>query len=367
LVASRAKFYGDVYIDAVTALANIRMDGASFDKQVSATQLDVKGELTGIRSRFNGPVYLGGSRIGWRLQFTDATFAKDIDATDLDVHGRVDLSDAALSENLYLARSKIGDSLDFRGSSFSGAVDITAVNIELTLNDLEKEKPVHPPRWSASDPAKSPFWLYDARVGSLTDGQNAWPPGLNFYIDGLSYGALADWPIEAREAWLDRGNADHRPQPYRQMAAALVSLGKRDAALEIQFHGRQQERRDACLRWQVASCISLAALEYTIGYGIGDYAFRVLWWALGLFLLGWTVLLVSKTARTKGLIWSAGASLDRLLPILELNPEFKDFFNDPDRKRLRGWQLIVFAVIGALGWLLTLFLVGALTGLTQSG
>ena len=93
----------------------------------------------------------------------------------------------------------------------------------------------------------------------------------------------------------------------------------------------------------------------------------MLWWALGLFLLGWTVLLVSKTARTKGLIWSAGASLDRLLPILELNPEFKDFFNDPDRKRLRGWQLIVFAVIGALGWLLSLFLVGALTGLTQSG
>jgi hypothetical protein len=186
-------------------------------------------------------------------------------------------------------------------------------------------------------------------------------------IDGLSYSALVDWPIEARENWLDRGNADHRPQPYRQMAAALTSLGKRDAALEVQFHGRQQERRDACQRWQVASCISLATLEYTIGYGIGDYAFRVIWWALGLFLLGWTVLLVSNTARSKGLIWSAGASLDRLLPILELNPEFKDFFNDPDRKRLRGWQLIVFAVIGALGWLLSLFLVGALTGLTQSG
>jgi hypothetical protein len=56
-----------------------------------------------------------------------------------------------------------------------------------------------------------------------------------------------------------------------------------------------------------------------------------------------------------------------LLPIVELNPEFKDFFNDPERQRLRGWQLAVFAVIGVLGWVLSLYLVAALTGLTQSG
>jgi hypothetical protein len=34
----------------------------------------------------------------------------------------------------------------------------------------------------------------------------------------------------------------------------------------------------------------------------------------------------------KGLILCVGASWDRLLPIVELNAEFKDFFNDPQRE-----------------------------------
>jgi hypothetical protein len=88
---------------------------------------------------------------------------------------------------------------------------------------------------------------------------------------------------------------------------------------------------------------------------------------LGLFMVGWLILLQSPVARRKGLIWCVGATWDRLLPIVELNPEFKDFFNDPDRQRLRSWQLAAFAVIGVLGWVLSLYLVAALTGLTQSG
>jgi hypothetical protein len=369
VVAAHATFRDDVYLDAVTTLANIRLDDATFYKQISATQVDVKGQLTAKGAEFRGPVYLTGSQIGWRLYLADAKFADTLDATDLDVHGRVDLSGAALAGDLYMARGRIADSVDFRGSDFSGAVDLTAVNIghDLTLVDLEDGKPTRPPRWPAANSVKNLFWLNDARVGSLTDGQDAWPPGLHFHIDGLTYGALADWPLKARESWLDRGNAEHRPQPYRRMAEAFTFVGKRDAALEIQFHGRQQDRRDACERQQLAGCIGLAMLEFTIGYGIGGYAFRVLWWVLGLFVLGWFVLLASRVVRSKGLIWCAGASLDRLLPIMELNPEFKDFFNDPERQRLRGWQLIVLAMIGALGWLLSLFLVAALTGLTQSG
>jgi hypothetical protein len=36
--------------------------------------------------------------------------------------------------------------------------------------------------------------------------------------------------------------------------------------------------------------------------------------------------------------WCFRASLSRLLPVLEINKEFSEFFNDPKRERLKGWQ-----------------------------
>jgi hypothetical protein len=111
----------------------------------------------------------------------------------------------------------------------------------------------------------------------------------------------------------------------------------------------------------------LTVLEFTVGYGIGSAAFRVLYWVVVLALLGGLVLWLSPAARRKGGgLWCVGASLSRLLPIIELNPEFTDFFNDPGRERLRWWQLIFFALLGILGALLGSVLVAAISGLTQA-
>jgi hypothetical protein len=41
-------------------------------------------------------------------------------------------------------------------------------------------------------------------------------------------------------------------------------------------------------------------------------------------------------------VWCLGASLSRLLPVIEINKEFTNFFNDPERKRLTGWQVLSF-------------------------
>lgn len=369
VVAPKAMFQGDVYFDAASVSANMRADDARFEKQFSATELDVRGRLTAIGSIFKGPVDLTASKVGWKLELQGASFARTVDATDLDVLGRFDLSTTRIAGDLHLARSRVGDSLDLHDSLVLGSVDLTAMNIghDLTLVAFDKNTPVHPIVWAAPESAKNVLWLYDAHIGSLTDGREAWPEALQFYLDGLTYRSLSSWPINVREIWLDRGNPGHHPQPYRQMAEALIAAGEHDAALEVQFYGRQQERMEACGRWLLARCVSLTALQFTIGYGIGSHAFRVLYWVLGLFFFGWLILLCSPVARRKGFIWCAGGSFNRLLPIVELAPEFKDFFNDPKRERLRDWQLIVFALIGALGWVLSLFLVAALTGLTQSG
>ena len=67
-----------------------------------------------------------------------------------------------------------------------------------------------------------------------------------------------------------------------------------------------------------------------------------------------------------GPIWCFGASLSRLLPVIEINKEFTEFFNDPKRKRLTGWQSFFFSAMGIIGWVLGLILVAAVSGLTQS-
>jgi hypothetical protein len=122
-----------------------------------------------------------------------------------------------------------------------------------------------------------------------------------------------------------RFDPDYSPAPYAQLAAALTNAGDRDAANEIRYFGRVRER-DTRIGLHVVGC------------GIGTHTFRVLWWVLGFSLAGaallwWTVPEVRTWHKgpLKGLLWCFGASLSRLLPVIEINKEFSEFFNDPER------------------------------------
>jgi hypothetical protein len=66
-----------------------------------------------------------------------------------------------------------------------------------------------------------------------------------------------------------------------------------------------------------------------------------------------------------GFLWCFGATLARLLPVIEINKEFTKFFNDPERERLTGRQSFVFSAIGIVGWVLGAILVAAVAGLNQ--
>jgi hypothetical protein len=67
-----------------------------------------------------------------------------------------------------------------------------------------------------------------------------------------------------------------------------------------------------------------------------------------------------------GLFWCFGASLDRLLPVVAINPEFADFFNDPKGERLTGWQSFIFSAIDIIDFVLGAVLAAAVSGLTQN-
>ena len=67
-----------------------------------------------------------------------------------------------------------------------------------------------------------------------------------------------------------------------------------------------------------------------------------------------------------GFVWCFGASLARLLPVIEINKEFTAFFDDPKRERLTGWQSFIFNAMGIVGFVLGAILLAAVSGLTQS-
>jgi hypothetical protein len=145
------------------------------------------------------------------------------------------------------------------------------------------------------------------------------------------------------------------------------------------FAGRDRERDDILersdgglwhwLRHDFSQWAWLSFLSVVAGYGIGLYTFRVLWWVVGLTVLGTAVLWFSPYAREHSVGWRLGASLHRLLPIVELNKEFKDFFDntaEPDKPlKLHRWQMGFFSGIALAGWVLGFFLLAAMGGLTQ--
>lgn len=231
--------------------------------------------------------------------------------------------------------------------------------------------------WRESDNNSVGLILRNTRTTALQDSAEAWPARVG--LEGFAYERLGGFgatvkddanyrSIEQWEGWLAKtryGEKPFNPDPYVQLAKVLVASGKPDQAFAIQFAGREAERAQAWhdrawFRWAWFSF-----LRWVFGYGIGPYTFFVLGWVAGSVLLGLLVLRQSRAARMKGVLWCSLASFSRLLPIIELNKEFTEFFNDPFRDRLSNAQVAFFSFYALWGWLLGLVLAAAMSGLTQ--
>jgi hypothetical protein len=197
-------------------------------------------------------------------------------------------------------------------------------------------------------------FAYD-RLGTYADGD----PASSTVIEGSHKGT--DW----YQRWLGSDRTFSR-QPYQQLASVLRGAGDTQQADAVMYAAREREREQKWEEHDYPKAMLLSALRCFIGYGIGYRSFWALYWVGLITATGFIVLQFSKAAREKGLIWCLGASLDQLLPIIELNKEFGDFFNDPDRVRFKGWQLAYFAVQAIIGYALASFVVAGMAGLTQA-
>jgi hypothetical protein len=189
------------------------------------------------------------------------------------------------------------------------------------------------------------LYLCNVHVGNLMDTRNAWPTRGQLHLDGFTFDHLGGFREGGMERdggidWWDKNWArldpEYSPVPYSQLAAVLTASGYRDEANEIRYLGRNREREAAWQRREWCAWFFRTALCYVVGYGIGLHTFRVLYWVLGFSLAGaallWSTVPAARTEH-RGPIWCFGASLTRLLPVIEINKEFTEFFNDPDRKR----------------------------------
>ncbi len=192
----------------------------------------------------------------------------------------------------------------------------------------------------------------------------AWQTSIK--LDGLVYEQLGgdfvgNQPMLARDSqwFIDflELESDYSPQPYKQLADKLKQNGQPDKANDVLYSGKERERRQAgWLSW-----IWLTSLKYAIGYGFGNYIFRVCYWILFFVLVGGVVTWLDSEGRGKGRgpLWSLFYSFDRLLPIIELSKEHGEIEMLGPGKYYYYWHVLA-------GYVLALFLVAGISGLTSA-
>jgi hypothetical protein len=197
-----------------------------------------------------------------------------------------------------------------------------------------------------------------------------WPVGGEIELDGFTYDHLPTGPGLERGAcwwwwWLTR-NDRFSNQPYVQLASVMTAHGDQYNAAMVQYFGRSDETRHALKQGQWFRWLFLVFLFVIAGYGIGPYMLIiVLLWLFVLTVVGVGLIMLAPAGRQKKFWWCVGASFARVLPGIEITKEFSEATKDRDKLKLEGWQIAGFFVIAVLGWILGIFLVGAVTGLIQ--
>jgi uncharacterized protein YjbI with pentapeptide repeats len=373
------EFRKPVILNGAKIDGRVELTGSSFDGPLNANSIQVGLDLLMYSDPGNIALFkdidLSNAKISGQVYMTESYFNGTLLAEGVKIEGDLFMGDAHYADNVAMAFMHIRGSLDLRGANFS-SLDLSSVVID---RDLQLGMSINSTVWAGRDGKPGTLNLRNTHIGGLMDTKNVWPAKGNLRLDGFTFRHLDGYAEEARAEtrsmeWWDRDWArldlNYSPVPYTQLAAVMTNSGDRDSANKIRFLGREREREEAWLRRDWGNWLFLSALSYVAGYGIGSYTFRVLYWVLGFSVAGAAVLwwfVPAARAEHKGRLWCIGASLGRLLPVIEINREFTEFFNDPNRMRMNWWQSIFFAALGVAGWFLGAVLVAAVSGLTQSG
>jgi hypothetical protein len=329
-------------------------DSASSPPAVTLRRMRISGQLSLNEAHLDSALDAEGMQVGSYADITNASFAKPVNMRFVHIGSNLDLRGARLAE------------LDLRGAVVTG---------DLQLADAKSYA-----IWQTGDKRPGRLILRNAHVGTLMETSKAWPEAGNLSLYGFGFDRFgvfdgdtdpyARRPLSWWKEWTER-DTTYSPLPYTHLANVLGNLGNRDLANDIRYLGHERAREEACKQWahDRHTCIVQGALGLVAGYGVGLYSFRVLYWVFGFAIAGALLLwftVPAVRAAHRGPFWCFGASLSQLIPVVQMNKEFSDFFDDPQRQRLRGWQVAAFSAMSIIGWILGGILVLAVSGLTQN-
>jgi uncharacterized protein YjbI with pentapeptide repeats len=368
-----------VDLTGAKVVGHVNMSGASFEDVLDAGLLQIGGILgmasmpPNMMTIFKKDVNLNGAKIGGTFNADGARFAGKVNADFLKVTGDLFMRYVCYADKVEMAFANFGGHVDLRGASVTDA-DLSGASVtgELRLDGKKFEG------CTRSNPTRDVLNLRNAKVGNLLVADDGLTSSRRLRLDGFTFGHMGGFEGDVKSRlrerpakWWDdwvRLDPDYSRTPYTQLAAVFNSAGDRDAAEDIRYLEREREREVVCEEgWLRGSCILQTTLGVVAGYGIGSHTFVVLYWVLGFWLVGvallwWTV----PAARHNGVIWCFCAGLAQLLPVIPISKELTAFFDDPERKRLKGWQVFVFSALGVVGLALGTLLLVAVSGLTRS-
>lgn len=376
---------------------NLEMDGSKFSDKLDMESVQVGLNLF-MREAGFAEVDLLGAQVGDQLSMFRSTFGGRLDMASLQVVGSLLMREAEFAE-VDLSGAKIGGDLSVSGSTFSGKLNMDSLSVEssLFIRAVEIDTPtalclifseigsnldlsnshlpsmdltgtkIHGEFRLAFTADDAPTWQEDSKlilrnteVGAIQDTPAAWPENLE--LEGFAYvrlGGLSEqsatnmaardllWFVE----WLEKMER-YSPQPYEQLASTLREAGRSDVADEVLYASRDRELRESTAFDQMVLMLQKVFIGY--GYRI-HYA---LYWSIGLTVVGMLVLRFSGQGPAHGMPYGFAYSLDMLLPIIRLRQRHYDI-------DLLGWARNYFYIHILMGYVLALFLIAGLTGLTK--
>jgi hypothetical protein len=394
LNAPRAAFASTVTLDGTSVGQNVSFADAWFGASSSMHGATIGGQLTLDRATFTRRLDLGAIKVTRGIVLRHkATFHDEVLLRGASVDGTIDAEGAIFRGPLDMERLKTGGSLLLRGAQIRGAVNgffaSIGASVDVSDSDVHRDVDLSGTNVAAdlrlgSDKHKPTRWAPTARlivrnahVGAIQDGLDergaqgaGWPPALE--LEGFRYDHLgglqgegasnmgnrpAAWFVQ----WVERHTSES-PQPYQYLASVLREAGRLQPADRVLYAARERERRAAWNARKPFAWVGRSLLKVTIGYGLGAGYFLALVWALGFVVVGTIVLTHDPDLQKNGLAWCIGASLDAILPVIELNKKHGEVID----AALRGWQLWYFYLHRVAGFVLGSFVVAGLSGLTQA-
>lgn len=371
--------FGAVVLNGAKIGGQLSLAGATVSHEVQADSIEV-----GITLYLNSTVDAKGATIPASFQkvyLRRAVIAGNLDVSGATVPGFLDADGAKIAGSVLMSSANIGHAtarfaqvgttFDIAGALLDGGLDLSGARIagELHLG-LAKNRQT---TWHRNRGKDGDLKLLGTHAANLADEEDAWPGKEHLRLDGFTFDRLgstsdsATAPAPNREVtwWDDWARRDpvYSRTPYQQLAAAFATAGDRTEAEDIRYLGRarEQELEPNCLHR-----FGLFVLQWIAGFGIGTYTFRVLYCVILISAIGALILrFTGPKAGQHSIYWCAGASLARLLPVIELNKEFTDFFDDSKRANLYRWQNAFFTTIALVGWVLGAILIAAMAGLIQ--